>query len=345
MNLKSRWLGYFGLPLVFQTDNGLEFKNQLIKDTLMNWDGSCKIVYGRPRHPQSQGLVEQANGTLENMIAAIMEQFKTKKWAEYLPLVMYNLNTSKSSTTKFMPFEVTFNKMPNVGSKVEYLIVDKEGNEVPDSNFLNEQVASEVVESRAVAESEEINNEIVESEAVDDHLVLKNMIEDKRKQLNENKTKNAEKMIKKHDHKRNKKTTEFKVNDKVSVKIPRIDRGGVDFPRLPGIVSKIFDHQKKFYEILTEYGILNDKYRASDLESFSGLVNVDLLDYENGKYTQISLKSAAGVQNARTGSTELVNTICNCQGLCKSDNRCKCFKIGKKFTSHCHLKTKLKKKM
>ena len=84
-------------------------------------------------------------------------------------------------------------------------------------------------------------------------------------------------------------------------------------------------------------------YRASDLEAFSGIVNVDLIEYKNGKYTEISLKTAAGVQNARTGSVEIVNSICNCQGLCKSDNRRKCFKIGKKCTSHCHLKTKLKK--
>ena len=91
------------------------------------------------------------------------------------------------------------------------------------------------------------------------------MIEYKRKKLNENKMKNAEKMIKNHDHKRNKKTNEFNVSEKVSVKIPRIDRGGVDFPRLPGVASKVYEHQEKFYEILTEYGILNDKYRASDL--------------------------------------------------------------------------------
>ena len=84
-------------------------------------------------------------------------------------------------------------------------------------------------------------------------------------------------------------------------------------------------------------------YRASDLEAFSGIVNVDLIEYENGKYTEISLNTAAGIQNARTRSVEIVNSICNGQGLCKSDNRCKCFKIGKKCTSPFHLKTKLKK--
>ena len=66
-------------------------------------------------------------------------------------------------------------------------------------------------------------------------------------------------------------------------------------------------------------------------------------NFNNNNIQLCSLKTAAGVQNARTGSVEIVNSICNCQGLCKSDNRRKCFKIGKKCTSHCHLKTKLKK--
>ena len=71
---------------------------------IASWDGDCKIVYGRPRHPQSQDLVEQANGTVENMIGAAMEQYNTKSWAKLLPKIAYNLNTSKSSTMKFMPY-------------------------------------------------------------------------------------------------------------------------------------------------------------------------------------------------------------------------------------------------
>lgn len=59
--------------------------------------GDCKIIHGRPRHPQSQGLVEQANGTLERMLAALMNQNNTKDWVSLLPIVQYNLNTQKSS--------------------------------------------------------------------------------------------------------------------------------------------------------------------------------------------------------------------------------------------------------
>ena len=67
------------------------------------------------------------------------------------------------------------------------------------------------------------------------------------------------------------------------------------------------------------------------------------IEYDKSKYDsygKISMTSAAKLQSARTGSVEEVNTICNCKGLCKGDNRCKCFKLGKKCTSHCHLKLK-----
>ena len=51
------------------------------------------MIHGRPRHPQTQGLVEQANGTMERMIAAMITQFKSNVCVDYLPKMMFNLNT------------------------------------------------------------------------------------------------------------------------------------------------------------------------------------------------------------------------------------------------------------
>lgn len=150
----------------------------------------------------------------------------------------------------------------------------------------------------------------------------------KRHLLNKNKEKNADKMIIKHDHKRNKKSVEFKVNDLVTVKIPRIDRGGTDFCRLPGKICKVSGDLDKFYRVLTSFGILADCYRASDLETYCGVVGVDIIDYES-KYKIISLTEAAKLQSASTGSIEEVNSICNCGTICKGDNRCKCFKANR----------------
>ncbi len=64
---------------------------------LKSWDGNVTHVFGRPRHPQSQGLVEQANGTVQRMLNAMMTQFGTNNWVKLLPKCMFNLNTQISS--------------------------------------------------------------------------------------------------------------------------------------------------------------------------------------------------------------------------------------------------------
>ena len=46
----------FGEPEEFQSDNGKEFKNQLLKDFLLN--RNIKIIHGRPRNPKAQGQVD-----------------------------------------------------------------------------------------------------------------------------------------------------------------------------------------------------------------------------------------------------------------------------------------------
>ena len=75
--------------------------------------------------------------------------------------------------------------------------------------------------------------------------------------LNANKVINGDKMISKHDHKRNKVTREFKVGAMVTVRIPRIDRAGTDFKRMPGIVGAVRTHGDNLH---------HDWYRTGDLE-------------------------------------------------------------------------------
>lgn len=41
-----------GAPVILQSDNGREFTAEIIKELILLWP-ECKIVHGRPRHPQS----------------------------------------------------------------------------------------------------------------------------------------------------------------------------------------------------------------------------------------------------------------------------------------------------
>jgi hypothetical protein len=190
-----------------------------------------------------------------------------------------------------------------------------------------------------------IEEEMKEDEEEDEEEDKERDIDILRRTLNENMNKNASMMIKKHDCKRNKETREFKLNNNVTVLIPRIDRAGTDMRRLPGKIVKISSSINKYYTILTVWGVLNAKYRATSLEPFSGLVEV-VTENEEGEsvweknYKTISLSEAAKLQNASTGSVETVNVICNCGTVCYDDGRCKCSKLKLLCTSHCHGKMK-----
>ena len=46
-----------------------------------------KIVHGKSRHSQSQGLVEKANQDIEKMLSTWLETNKTTKWSEALRFI------------------------------------------------------------------------------------------------------------------------------------------------------------------------------------------------------------------------------------------------------------------
>ena len=56
----------FGKPIIFQSDNGLEFCNSELINYCVNND--IKIVHGRPRHPQSQGACESCHREIKKYI-------------------------------------------------------------------------------------------------------------------------------------------------------------------------------------------------------------------------------------------------------------------------------------
>ena len=87
-NALEKWVfPIIGLPSIVQSDNGREFVNQVIESVVATWPGQVQLVSGRPHHPQSQGLVEQAHYTLERMMSAkILDSgAEHPPWIDWLP--------------------------------------------------------------------------------------------------------------------------------------------------------------------------------------------------------------------------------------------------------------------
>ncbi|CAF4391972.1 unnamed protein product [Rotaria magnacalcarata] len=97
----------FGPPKILQSDNGKEFVAKIILDLKINWPDLI-IINGRPRHPQSQGLVERSNAVVQQMLGKWLEKNKTLNWPNALGPVMLAMNNSMSQSTKKTAYEMVF---------------------------------------------------------------------------------------------------------------------------------------------------------------------------------------------------------------------------------------------
>ena len=97
----------FGTPTILQTDNGKEFTSQVIRELVELWPGT-KIINGRPRHPQSQGLVERGNRELKNKLSKWMIDSQRTDWSFALKIITHSMNTSISRPTENTPYSLVF---------------------------------------------------------------------------------------------------------------------------------------------------------------------------------------------------------------------------------------------
>ena len=88
-----------GAPAILQSDNGSEFTAQVIQELKIVWP-TLIMVHGKPRHPQSQGSVERANGDIKDMLVAWMGDNSTADWSTGIKFVQFQKNSSLHSGIK-----------------------------------------------------------------------------------------------------------------------------------------------------------------------------------------------------------------------------------------------------
>ncbi|CAG8627028.1 6425_t:CDS:2, partial [Paraglomus occultum] len=144
----------FGPPMILQCDNGKEFTG--IMNKLEDLWPNLRIIHGRPRHPQSQGLVERGNAILKKKIAKWMETHKRTDWTSALGRVVYAMNCEVCRTTKFSPYQLVFGISPindrvlleelfEAGSMKEI----NAGNDVEIENITDDEIEDEEIEDNS----------------------------------------------------------------------------------------------------------------------------------------------------------------------------------------------------
>ena len=66
--------GLIGYPKIFHTDNGKEFTAKLVLQFLWQLNPNIIAVTGRPRCPQDQGSVENANATVKRVLSSVLTE-------------------------------------------------------------------------------------------------------------------------------------------------------------------------------------------------------------------------------------------------------------------------------
>jgi hypothetical protein len=96
----------FGVPKAITMDNETQFDAETFKE-LCDQIGT-KIHFASVRHPESNGLVERANGIIMTGIMKLIFNQPRGKWSEELIKVVWSHNTTVSRSTGFTPFKLLF---------------------------------------------------------------------------------------------------------------------------------------------------------------------------------------------------------------------------------------------
>jgi hypothetical protein len=96
----------FGVPSELTIDNGKQFDSQDFKDFCFSI--GTKLAFASIYHPQSNGVVERANGKIFMAIKKMLLDDKKGKWADLLPEAVWALNTTECRATGFTPFRLLY---------------------------------------------------------------------------------------------------------------------------------------------------------------------------------------------------------------------------------------------
>jgi transposase InsO family protein len=96
----------FGVPKAITVDNGTQFDAETFKD-FCDQIGT-KLHFASVRHPESNGLVERANGIIMTGIMKLIFNQPRGKWLDEFIKVVWSHNTTISRSTGFTPFKLLF---------------------------------------------------------------------------------------------------------------------------------------------------------------------------------------------------------------------------------------------
>ncbi|MGH2613326.1 MAG: DDE-type integrase/transposase/recombinase, partial [Rhabdochlamydiaceae bacterium] len=109
-NLIEHWIFTYGVPRVILSDRGSAFVSGLMKE--LNKVLGIDHVLSTPYSPQSHGLVERANQSIQKIMRAILMTHADadKNWDKYVNHVVFVMNTTVNNSTGYTPYELVYGR-------------------------------------------------------------------------------------------------------------------------------------------------------------------------------------------------------------------------------------------
>ena len=133
------FFSFCGKPKILQSDNGREFVNKEVESFLQKQD--VKFLHGRPYHPQSQGMIERLNRTIQQSLNVIFAKNPSNfKINDAISDIMMNYNANYHTTIKMSPreaFNLSINNEKNLKQieKIRNNIKKAFSNKITVNNF------------------------------------------------------------------------------------------------------------------------------------------------------------------------------------------------------------------
>ena len=100
-----------GIPETILSDQGTNYQATLLAELYELLD--VHKVRTSPYHPQTDGLTERFNRTIQAMLTSYVAD-NQKDWDTFLPTLAFAYNTAVNATTKMTPFELMYGRKPKV---------------------------------------------------------------------------------------------------------------------------------------------------------------------------------------------------------------------------------------
>ena len=106
INILFKIFSVYGVPRFLHSDQGRNFESTILKHMCEAF-GISK-THTTPYHPQGDGIVEQANRSILNLLRSFSS--KEYEWEKWLPMLLFAYHTARHKSTPFPPFTLMFGR-------------------------------------------------------------------------------------------------------------------------------------------------------------------------------------------------------------------------------------------